>query len=160
MKSLMMTAVLALLACGCVSVNKNDGGDSWVKPGVVKDRVHLKYEVGKDRVQAVDQVNCLFGWICWGSTATHTTDQSEPGFGVNTKVKNGAYANACDAAQCDSIVGARYTLTTTDDYIVFKRVKAEISGYPAKVVGAEAVDAIKTPGPVDPTCKKGGILPF
>lgn len=160
MKSLMMTAVLALLACGCVSVNKNDGGDSWVKPGVVKDRVHLKVEVGKDRVQAVDQANCLFGFICWGSTATHITDQSEPGCGVNAKVKNGAYANACDAAQCDSIVGARYTLTTTDDYIVFKRVKAEISGYPAKIVGAEAIDAVKNPVPADPTCKKTGILPF
>ena len=69
MKKLMMAAALATLASGCLSVNKNDGGNSCLKPCAVKDRVHVKYEVGKDRVQATDQLNCLFGFICWGSTA-------------------------------------------------------------------------------------------
>ena len=106
MKKIMMAASVAALACGCVSVNKNDGGNSCLKPCTIKDRVHVKYEVGKDRVQASDQLNCLFGWICWGSTA-HIADQGEFGFGAQAKAKNGAYANACDAAKCDSLAAAR-----------------------------------------------------
>ena len=157
MKKLMVAMALAAVACGCKTINKNDGGDSCLKPATVKDAIHLKYEIGKDRVQAQDQINCLFGWICWGSTA-HTADQGEFGFGPNAKVKNGAYANACDGAKCDQIAGARYTITT-DDYFVFKKVKAEISGFPVKVIGGEVVDGVKNPLPPAPA-PKAGILPF
>lgn len=151
MKKLIATMTLAALACGCITVNKNDGGDSCLKPCMIKDKIHLKYEVGNERVQATDQINCLFGLICWGSTA-HTADQSEFGFGANAKVKDGAYANACDAAKCDQIAGARYTITAKD-YFVFKQLKAEISGYPVKVVKAEVVDGLKFPTPAAPTKK-------
>ena len=155
MKKLMMAAALATLASGCLSVNKNDGGNSCLKPCAVKDRVHVKYEVGKERVQASDEINCLFGFICWGSTA-HIADQGEFGFGVKAKAKNGAYANACDEAKCDSIAAARYTIKM-EDYFVFKKVKAEVSGYPVRVVGTEILDAVKNP---PPPCKKGGMLPL
>lgn len=156
MKKLMVAAALAALASGCISVNKNDGGNSCLKPCVVKDRVHVKYEIGKDRVQASDQLNCLFGFICWGSTA-HVADQGEFGFGALAKAKNGAYANACDGAKCDSIAAARYTIKT-DDYFVFKKVKADVSGYPVRVVGTEILDAAKSPVP--PCKERGGNLPF
>ncbi len=155
MKKLIAASALAVLACGCITVNKNDGGSSCLKPCAVKDKVHLKYEIAKDRVQATDQLNCLFGFICWGSTA-HVADQGEFGFGAQAKAKNGAYANACDAAKCDSIAAARYTITT-DDYFVFKKVKAEVSGYPVKVVGGEILDGVKNPVPCD---KPAGRLPF
>ena len=158
MKKLMTAMALAALACGCASINKNDGGNSCLKPGVIKDSIHLKYEIGKDRVQAQDQINCLFGWICWGSSA-HIADQGEFGCGANAKVKNGAYANACDAAKCDQIAGARYSITT-EDYFVFKKVKAEISGYPVKVIGGEVVDGLKHPTPPPAAPAVGGILPF
>lgn len=160
MKKLMTTMALAAIACGCITVNKNDGGNSCLKQGTIKDKIHLKYELGKDRVQAADQMNCLFGFICWGSTATHNADQGECGFGADAKVKNGAYANACDAAKCDQIAGARYTITT-DDYFVFKKIRAEVSGYPVTVVGAEVVDGVKCPVPADvPPAPKAGFLPF
>ena len=160
MKKLMTTVALAAIACGCITVNKNDGGNSCLKQGTIKDKVHLKYELGNDRVQASDQLNCLFGFICWGSTATHKADQGECGFGADSKVKNGAYANACDAAKCDQIAGARYTITT-DDYFVFKKIRAEVSGYPVKVVGAEIVDGVKCPVKADvPPAPKAGFLPF
>ena len=154
MKKLVTSMAIAALACGCLSVNKNDGGNSNLKPCTVKDAIHLKYEIGNERVQASDQINCLFGWICWGSTA-HTADQSEFGFGANAKAKDGAYANACDAAKCDQIAGARYTITT-EDYFVFKKVKAEVSGFPVKVVGGEILDGTKCPAKPAP----GGALPL
>ena len=110
MKKLMLIS-LAALAAGCISVNQNDGGNACRKPCIAKDIVHEKFAVSQDTVSAQDEVQCLFGFICWGSTATHTADQVPfMGFGPSAKARNGAYANACDAAKCDQITGAKYKL--------------------------------------------------
>ena len=150
MKKLMIGAVVAAVACGCVSVNQNDGGNACRKPCIAKDIVHEKFTVSDKTVSAEDNINCLFGWICWGSSATHIADAVCSGTssfsifpsGV-AKAKNGAYANACDAAKCDQIMAARYKVTT-EDYFVFKKVKAEITGYPATLTGVELIEN-KTP---------------
>ena len=57
---------------------------------------------------------------------------------MQVKAKNGAYANACDAGKCDQLVGTRYKITT-EDYFVYAKCKAEVTGYPAKVTGVEVV---------------------
>lgn len=160
MKKLMSAVAVAAIACGCVTANKNDGGNSSLKPVVVKDGLHLKYEVGKERVKGADTLNCLFGFITWGSTATHVCDQSEFSFGGKGKVKNGAYANACDAAKCDQLVGARYTITANKDWFVFQHYEAEVTGFPASVKGVEVIDGVKNPIGCAP--KAGGCpgLPF
>ena len=151
MKKLMIGAAIAAIACGCVSVNQNDGGNACRKPCIAKDIVHEKFTVAKNTVSAQDQLNCLFGFITWGSTATHTADvvccEEKPLLPflvpLSAKVKNGAYANACDAAKCDQIVGAKYKVTTKD-YFVFKIATAEITGYPASLTGVELIEN-KTP---------------
>lgn len=51
--------------------------------------------------------------------------------------------DACDAAKCDQVVGARYKVTT-EDYFVFKKINAEITGYPASLTGVELIEN-KTP---------------
>ena len=147
MKKLMIGAAIAAIACGCVSVNQNDGGSACRKPCIAKDIVHEKFTVATNTVSAEDQINVLFGFISWGSTATHTADAVCCGetssfpflVPLSAKAKNGAYANACDAAKCDQIVGAKYKVTT-DDYFVFKKVKAEITGYPASLTGVELIE--------------------
>ena len=139
MKKLMMAAALAALACGCVSVNKNDGGESDLRARVCKDIIHEKLSVADNKVSASDEIQCLFGFICWGSTATHHADQAEfSGFGMKAAAKNGAYANACDAGKCDQLVATRYTITI-EDYFVYAKCKAEVTGYPAKVEGVEVL---------------------
>lgn len=140
MKKLIMTAAIAAVACGCITVNKNDGGESNMKAKVCKDIVHEKLSVGDKQVSAQDQIHCLFGFICWGSSASHICDQTDDlfSFGMQVKAKNGAYANACDAAKCDQLVGTRYKITT-EDYFVYAKCKAEVIGYPAKVEGVEVV---------------------
>lgn len=149
MKKLIVGAAMAAIACGCVSVKQNDGGNACRRPCIAKDIVHEKFAVDQKTVSAEDNVNCLFGWICWGSTATHIADavcEGGSSFLVDPsvlKAKNGAYANACDAAKCDQVVGAKYKVTTKD-YFVFKQVKAEITGYPAKLTGVEVIEN-KTP---------------
>ena len=144
MKKVLSILALAALASGCITVNKNDGGESGMTLPIIKDVIHEKITVADTPVSAQDEVQCLFGIICWGSSATHVadvTDELVP-FGALVKAKNGAYANACDQAKCDRLVGTRYTVTT-DDYFVYKKVKAEISGYPATLSGVEVIPAPK-----------------
>ena len=158
MKKLMMFSALAVASAlvGCTTINKNDGGNSCLRPQVIKDGMQIKYDVGEAKVSGTDQINCLFGFISWGSTASHVCDQSEGSFFGNDIVKNGAYANACDAGNCDQIVAARYKITT-DDYFVFKKIKAEVSGFPATAKSVKVVDALKMP--VAAPAPAGG-LPF
>ena len=139
MKKLMIAASLAVLASGCITVNKNDGGDDCLRPCIVKDKVHEKYEVGTTPVTATESLNVLFGLITWGKTATHVADAA-PYKWLDTvgSVRNGAYANACDQAKCDSIVGTRYNVRV-ENYFVFKKLTCEITGYPAKITGVELI---------------------
>ena len=138
MKKLVAAAAVCALACGCISVNQNDGGNDNLKVPVVKDVVHAKYSIGDKEVSARDKMNCLFGFITWGSSASHIADGASNGFSLADKVKNGAYANACDAGKCDEIVGAHYRVKV-DDYFVFATATAEVKGYPAKVTGVELI---------------------
>lgn len=146
MKKLMMACFLGVAVAsmtGCISVNKNDGGESCLRPNTCKDCIHKKYAVGTATVSASETVQSVLNFICWGATASHYADQSEfSGFGAVAKAKNGAYAKACEAAKCDQIAGARYTITT-EDYVVYKKVKAEITGYPVTMTGVEVVPGCK-----------------
>ena len=140
MKKLVMAAAVAAVACGCVSIHKNDGGEACLKPTVAKDIVHEKYDVGTTPVTATESLNVVCGIIKFGKTATHIADAAPVGFfDTLGLVKNGAYANACDQAKCDSIVGARYNVRV-EDYFVFKKLTCEITGYPAKIVGVELIE--------------------
>lgn len=149
MKKLIAVAAIAALASGCISVHKNDGANDCLKPAIAKDIVHEKYEIGETQVKASESLNVLFGFISWGKTATHFADGAPYRlFNKVDEAKNGAYANACDKAQCDAIVGAHYTLTV-NDYFVFKKISCDVSGYPAKLTGVELIEN-KTPC----ACKK------
>lgn len=143
MKKLMVVAALAALATGCASTCRNEGGNSLLRPGVVRDGMHLKYEVGQNRVSGSEQINCLFGFITWGGSG-NICDQSESGFGGKAAVRDGAYANACTAANCDQLVGARYSIYKKD-WFVFARYSAEVTGFPAKVVSVDVVDGLEHP---------------
>jgi hypothetical protein len=151
MNKLITAAAVAAIACGCITVNKNDGGESDLRMKVCKDVIHEKVSVDNKQVSAEDNLHCLFGLICWGSSATHDADLAEgsedskklfgliaPPLSPMQKAKNGAYANACDAAKCDQLVATRYKVTAKD-YYVYQQYKAEVTGYPAKVEGVEVV---------------------
>lgn len=139
MKKLIAVAAIAAVACGCISVHKNDGGESDLRPKVVKAKIVEKMTVGDQTVTAEEEVQCVLGLICWGATATHVADQAEfSGFGPVAKAKNGAYAKACDAAGCDHLVGTRYTINM-EDYVVYKKCKVTVTGYPVTLQGVEVL---------------------
>ena len=146
-------ACLGLAMTGCITKYQNDGGDACRAPVIAKDIVHEKYTLSQKPVSANDTVFCLFGFITFGSSASHVADavcaKSELAGpvsiipSVKDIARNGAYANACDAAKCDAIAGAKYKVQV-DNYFVFKKARAEITGYPATLTGVELIEN-KTP---------------
>lgn len=157
MKKLVFGAVLAALASGCISVYKNDGGNSNKKLEVAQDFIHTKYEVKNEKVKATDSGHQVLLWT-FGSMADHIADASEgPRCGIVGYVKNGAYAQACSKAGCDQIVAARYKIKV-DDYVVYKKATAEIEGFPAT---AKSVEVIENKVPAKPACgAAAGVLSF
>ena len=118
MKKRILAASTAAILTGCVAVRQNDGGESNVRPYIVKDKVHEKYEVGKEKVKATDSVNCLLFFIRWGSKAKHIADMTDAsGATLIGRAKNGAYAIACDAADCDALVGTKYKVTARNFFV-------------------------------------------
>ena len=163
MKKLMFIAAAAALA-GCVSVNKNDGGNEIVHPGIfTKDAVQLSYELNQKPVTATEKlkwINLGFISFSWGGTADHWSDYAPTGLklpfvgpSLVDVAKNGAYAKACASSGADSIVATRYR-TESKSYVVYGTVQADIKGLPAKVSKVELVDAEKMPQ------KKQALLPM
>ena len=138
---IIMAAVVAICATGCVSVNKNDGGEANLRPCIIKDKVHEIYDVATQPVSATEQIQCVMNFIAWGGTATHTADQTDFfGFGALAKAKNGAYAKACEAAKCDHLAATRYKVTK-EDYFVYAKYTVEVTGYPVTLKGVEKLPA-------------------
>lgn len=150
MKKLMMAAMIVAVACGCVSVNKNDGGTKCLTPAVVKDTVYEKYSISDKPVTAKAQAIGIMGFIVIGDAeATHWADNVEGAtrfMNTPAMAKNNAYSKACEENGCDSIVAARYSVTRKN-YFVFDQASATVTGYPAKLTGIEVL-----PAPAAPCC--------
>ncbi len=113
-----------------------------MRPYIVKDKVHEKYEVGKEKVRATDSVYCLLSFIRWGSEAKHIADMTDAsGATLIGRAKNGAYAIACDKAGCDALVGTKYKVTARNFLFIFQWVTAELTGYPVTLTGVEIMPA-------------------
>ncbi len=146
MKKIMFAALTMLAMTGCITIHKNNGGESNMRMAISQDIIHEKLSVSQEQVTGKDTVQCLFGFITWGSTAPNVADVTDNRItvGGEHRAKNGAYANACKAApDCDRLVATRYTITT-EDYFFYKTVTAEVKGFPAKVVGVEVVEPDKS----------------
>lgn len=116
MKKLATTAALAVLAAGCVTNYRNDGGDADLKPTIVRDIAYEKYDVSDKPVKATEQCIgilpfCKVNTFNVGGMAQHLADNVEQqGYAQESimRAKNGAYALACERAGCDALVGTRY----------------------------------------------------
>ena len=144
MKKLLVVTIVASVVCGCVSVNKNDGGTNCLRPAIVKDAVYEKYDISDKPVTAKAQALGICGFIIIGDAeATHWADNVEGSsrfMRTTTMAKNNAYSKACEENKCDSIVAARYSITRKN-YFVFDQVVATVTGYPAKLTGIEVISA-------------------
>ena len=147
MKKLMVVAVLGAIASGCVSKYKNDGGDADLRPEIVRDVAYEKYDISNKTVTSTDQrigicipgYSFIAGKIIVGGLAGHFADNVDQGWSpyeTARMAKNGAYAAACEAAKCDSLVGTRYDVKYTN-YLLWDEATVTIVGYPAKLTGVE-----------------------
>ena len=145
MKKLMMVTALAALATGCVTNYRNDGGDSDLKPTIVRDVAYEKYDISDKTVQASEQcigILPLFtggNLFTIGGMAQHLADNVEKqGYAQASimRAKNGAYALACEKAGCDTLVGTRYDVVYKW-YYLWNEATVTVTGYPAKLTGVE-----------------------
>ena len=154
MKKLMFVAAVAALA-GCVSVNKNDGGNEIVQPEIfTRDAVQISYELNQQPVEATEKLHWInLGIISfsWGGTADHWSDYAPTGIqlpfigaSLVDVAKNGAYAKACTTSAADSVVATRYRIEKKS-YFVYGTVQADVKGLPAKVSKTQLVDVDKMP---------------
>ena len=151
---LLVGACLCVLAAsGCVQINSSDSGSMNIAPKTVGpvDNYRPLYKVDESRkVSAESSVNNLFWIFTWGSdnaVADNAVISSGAGpflarlfpfLAAKETAAKAAFYKACQNARCDSIVAARYEITTTD-YLVFKKVSVQLSGFPATLTGVEAV---------------------
>ena len=139
MKKLIMGIGLVALAAGCQSVYKNDGGDANLRPEIVRDVAYEKYDIKSTPVESIDNRIGLFGILILGGIANHYADNAPAGYfdeKVVAVAKNGAYAAACEAAKCDTLVGTRYTIDY-HNYLLWNEATVKVVGYPAKLTGVE-----------------------
>jgi hypothetical protein len=144
MKKLMIVGVLTALASGCITNMRNDGGDSDLKPTIVRDVAYEKYEVSDKTVTATEQkIGVLpFRWhnmFTVGGMSKDYADNFEDRGNIQESVllaKSGAYALACEQAKCDSLVGVRYDVTYKW-YYFWNEATVTVTGYPAKLTGVE-----------------------
>lgn len=144
MKKLLIVSAFAALATGCVTNYRNDGGDSDLKPEIVRDRVYEKYDISQKIVTATEQnIGIIpfgtFNMFNLGGMAKHYADNVEKqGFAQESimRAKNGAYALACEQSGCDTLVGVRYDVVYKS-YFFWNEATVTVTGYPAKLTGVE-----------------------
>ena len=142
-----------LIASGCVEINSSDSGSMNIPPQTVGpvDDYRPLYKVDSTRkVYAESNVKNLFWIFTWGSDDAFADNASIfsgmtsfwskifPFLVAKETAAKAAFYKACQKAKCDSIVAARYEITFSD-YIVFKKLNVQISGFPATLTGVEPV---------------------
>lgn len=138
MKKLIMFLGIAAIAAGCTSVYKNDGGEANLCPTIVRDIAYEKYDIKSTPVESTDKRVFVLG-IDFGDPPDHYADAAPGAYFTGMwvdRAKNAAFANACRAANCDTIVGARYDVRFKGCFL-WQEIEVKVVGYPAKLTGVE-----------------------
>lgn len=152
MKKVLLLAVIGVMfaSVGCVTVHNNKAAATNM-PVAVAEAAHYQAitDVGQQRVSATVKGNSILGIINWGMPNTFadggmvSSDAgsiSLPSFmDVFGKFKLAAIYTACEENNCDSLMDARYVITTKD-YYVFKQVTCTVSGVPVKITGYKLIE--------------------
>lgn len=130
----------------CSSINDNRGANAFVAK-MVPAKFQSVIEHRNEIVTGEAQVNVLFSVFKWG--VSEFSDRSFVSADANlsidsvfpssaTLVKQAATYNACQAAKCDVLLNAKYTITV-NDYFIFKTIHCKVSGYPGMEKGLRAL---------------------
>ena len=149
-------AVSAFLTGCSTQINSSDSGSMNIPAmtiGPVDDFRPLYQVDSQKKVKASSDVKILFWLFTWGSDnafADNATLSKEgenflgkifPFLNAKETAAKAAFYKACKEAACDSIVAARYEITSDNYFFIYRKMTVEISGYPAKLSGVETVKA-------------------
>lgn len=136
-----LAGVVSVLFSGCFSTHTNDlAKDTTVN---LKADYEMVIKTGDKKVSGSASQNVLFNFISWGDSkfADRAFCSDNAGFSLFpnpiTLVKQAATYNACQAAKCDMLIGAKYTVEVKD-FVVFKQVSCTATGYPGVEMGIKA----------------------
>lgn len=155
-----VAAILALTLCSCRNVFTSDGATMVPQVEACHPGYAAVLEHKAARVAGTAQVNVLFGLFAWG--ADGFADNSKLSFfsflpSAENFAKNAAVYDACQKNKVDTLVGTRYTVNVMD-YFVFKTVKCDVAGFPAKMTGIKKKSAYVVNGKLYWLAEKPVIL--
>lgn len=144
MKKILPMIALAAFAAGCQSYQNNRGGDSDLRPTIVRDVAYEKFEISNKPIEVTVSATYLVGRFRLGASYDRYADNVDSnGFciGPVAEVRNNAYAMACAEAKCDSIVAAQYEIKR-EGFLLWENITVKLKGYPAKSTGVEFRPAV------------------
>lgn len=141
MKKIMMTLIASASVfafTGCSTTNTNDAA-SPVKI-TTSANYEAIYDLKEEKVSGEATVHTVLSLFTWGvdKYADDAFATYYPLLDGVTTAKQGASYNACEAAKADALIGAKYEVIT-DNYFVYKKVKAKVVGYPATLKGVKLI---------------------
>ena len=151
MKKIIISAAMAIAAVvmtGCTVVTTSDGASQMPTPNATHPGYEAQYNLQDQRAEGNATIHVLFGLFAWGADGfADNSELSTFSFlpSASNFAKSAAVYNTCQSKKVDSLVATRYRVTTTD-YLIYKVVKCEVSGYPATMVGAKLKKAYVVPG--------------
>ena len=165
MRRMMNVALLASVVftfVGCISVHNNKGASDNMPAAIAKPAYYqVITELGKEPVSASVTGHNVLKIIKWGMPSTFadngdfgaagaTAGPSLPiplplplpiaGGDAYAKFKQSAVYIACRDNNCDSLLDARYAITTKD-YFVYEQVTCKVTGIPVKITGYKQIEA-------------------
>ena len=146
---LLSLAVIAFAAAGCISIHNNKGTSANLPAAEVRPAQYQAItQIGDAPVSGEVKMNILFWFLSWGVPATfadNTTFTSASNVSPldfmdpYTALKKSAAYRTCEANNCDSLMDARYVITTKD-YFIFATVTCKVTGIPVKVTGYKLIE--------------------
>ena len=149
MKKMLILALAAIgcatISTGCISTEANRVGDQIaVKMDL---RLDPQVEVKSKKITGSAAVHSVLGFINWG------VDSQAVGVNFGTTAdmlniipsgenvaKNGAVYNACISNKADLLVAPQYIITKKD-YIVYKVIQCQVTGFPGVVKSVKVMPA-------------------
>ena len=151
MKKVLLLAVIGVMftSVGCVTVHNNKAAATNMPAAVAQPaKYQALTEVSQQRVSASVKGNSILGIINWGMPSTFADGGMVSYCGASNlpifmdaygPFKQAAIYCACEENGCDSLMDARYVITTKD-YFVFKQIICTVSGAPVKVTGYKLLE--------------------
>lgn len=152
MKSAPLFALAAIAAVatmtGCASSKITGGGQYAGIPQPKPEEYKLIYEHKPELVTGKAHVVRVLGFTFGDKAPTLLNQRGDPGFlsffgeGGEVKAQNAALYNACQKANADVVLAARYKIEKTG-FVIGGVYDCEIKGFPANLKGIEKFEDAK-----------------